>query len=99
MKVNGVLRPVDIGRAVGLSASTIRKYERWGFLPPAERGENGYRQYGPRHLQAMRSSVVMCKGFGWLTTRRIMRAVHAGDLPRALVTLDAHCAQLHLERT
>lgn len=99
VKVNDFLRPVDIGKAVGLSAQSIRKYERWGFLPPAERAENGYRQYGPRHLQAMRSVVVMCRAFGWRTTRRIMRAVHEGDLPRALATLDAQYALLHQERT
>lgn len=99
MKVSGVLRPVDIGRAVGLSAQSIRKYERWGFLPPADRGENGYRQYGPRHLQAMRSVVVMCHAFGWRTTAHIMRAVHGGDLARALTALDAQYAQLHQERT
>jgi DNA-binding transcriptional MerR regulator len=99
VKVGNALRPVDIGRAVGLSAQSVRKYERWGFLPPAERGENGYRLYGPRHLQAMRSVVVMCHAFGWRTTARIMRAVHAGDLPRALTALDAQYAQLHLERT
>jgi len=35
----------------GLSAKTIRYYERIGLVSPAERAENGYRSYQQRHVE------------------------------------------------
>ena len=31
------LRPIDLSRAAGLSAQSVRKYEQLGFLPPIRR--------------------------------------------------------------
>lgn len=93
------MRPVDLARAVGVSAQTIRKYEKWGFLPPAERSENGYRQYGPRHLAAIRAADTMKKGFGFGPALRILRRVNRDDLTGALALVDARYALLHQERT
>lgn len=98
MKVSEKLRPVDLARAVGLSAQTVRKYERWGFIPPSDRGANGYRHYGPRHLQALRSARTMIAGFTWSEALRILRYVHQGDLTRALSAVGAQHSQLHRER-
>ena len=41
-------------RQSGLSAKTIRYYEEIRLIPPAVRGENGYRQYDTRSLEELR---------------------------------------------
>ena len=41
-------------RRTGVPAKTIRYYESIGLLPPALRGENGYRFYGANDLETLR---------------------------------------------
>lgn len=48
------LRTSDLARALGLHPNTIRLYEAWGYLPPAPRAANGYRQFTPYHLDQAR---------------------------------------------
>jgi DNA-binding transcriptional MerR regulator len=43
-----------LGAEVGLSAATIRYYERLGLLPPAERTAAGYRQYPKEAVERLR---------------------------------------------
>ena len=38
----------------GVSAKTIRYYESIGLIPPADRAENGYRDYGPNDVETLR---------------------------------------------
>jgi DNA-binding transcriptional MerR regulator len=40
----------ELAQRTGLTASRIRFYEKSGLLNLVERGENGYRQYGPEAL-------------------------------------------------
>ncbi len=91
-------RPVDLGRAVGVSAQTVRTYETLGFLPPAQRGPQGYRRYGPRHLQALRTARAMIAGYGWQQALGIMREVHGRDVAGAVAAIDACHAELHRRR-
>lgn len=51
------MKPMTIGKlasATGISAETIRYYERGGFLPPADRLQSGYRVYGSDSIQRIR---------------------------------------------
>jgi DNA-binding transcriptional MerR regulator len=41
----------QIARQCGVHPNTVRLYEELGFLPPVPRAGNGYRQYGPLHLE------------------------------------------------
>jgi len=91
-------RPIDLARAAGVSAQTVRKYEAWGFLPPAERSATGYRRYSARHMQALRTARAMVAGYGWPRALGIMRSVHGGDLDSAVSAVDACHAALHQAR-
>ncbi len=44
----------DLSRLSGVSAKTIRYYERIGILPPARRQPNGYRVYGESDLARLK---------------------------------------------
>lgn len=92
------LRPVDLGRAIGLSAQQARRYERYGYMPPAERSATGRRQYGERHLHAILAVRAMQAGYGWFTGGRIMRRLQRGDLAGALELVDGCHAALHQRR-
>jgi DNA-binding transcriptional MerR regulator len=43
-----------LGAEVGLSAATVRYYERLGLLPPPERTAAGYRQYPKEAVDRLR---------------------------------------------
>ncbi len=92
------LRTVDLARLAGLSTQQIRNYEVAGVLPPAGRTESGYRVFGERHRRALLTYRALRKGYEPLTATRIMRTVHAGDVPGALALVDAAHAALHEER-
>ena len=48
------MRIGELAHAVGVSADTIRFYERAGLLPRPRRQGNGYREYGPAEVERIR---------------------------------------------
>jgi DNA-binding transcriptional MerR regulator len=44
----------ELARELGVSADTLRFYERSGLLPRPPRADNGYRDYGPAELERAR---------------------------------------------
>lgn len=48
-----MLRIGELARATGVEVETIRYYEKAGLLPGPARSSNGYRAYGPAHLQRL----------------------------------------------
>ncbi len=92
------LRPVDLARLAGMSTQQIRNYEEAGILPPASRTAAGYRTFEDVHRQALLTHRVLLTGYGHDTAQRVMRAVHAGDVPRALALVDEAHAVLHEQR-
>lgn len=48
------MRIGELARELGVSADTLRFYERDGLLPRPPRGENGYRDYGALDLERIR---------------------------------------------
>lgn len=73
-------------RAAGISPSGLRWYESIGVLPPAPRGENGYRTYTERDVSLLRLVV---------TLRRLgLSAVEAGRLARLSFEGDAAANEL-----
>jgi DNA-binding transcriptional MerR regulator len=48
------MRIGELASDLGVSADTLRYYERDGLLPRPPRGENGYREYGPADRERVR---------------------------------------------
>lgn len=48
---NGFLRSGELARRAGVSADTLRHYERKGLLAKPRRSPNGYREYPPSALE------------------------------------------------
>jgi DNA-binding transcriptional MerR regulator len=44
----------ELARQVGVSTDTVRFYERSGWLPPASRQDNDYREYGEPDVEHLR---------------------------------------------
>ena len=71
-----------IARLTGLSADSIRHYERVGILPRAVRTESGYRQYGEDALQRVRLVQAALKiGFGLRELAEVFRVRDQGGAP------------------
>lgn len=47
------MRIGEVADAAGVSAQTLRFYERRGLLPPPQRGSNGYRDYDASTLRRL----------------------------------------------
>jgi DNA-binding transcriptional MerR regulator len=78
LKVKPQMKIGELSQKTGLPASTIRYYEGLGLLPPARRGQNGYRDYDDealRRLNAVRASQSL--GF----TLEAIRGFFNGDGP------------------
>lgn len=50
-----ILTVTQLARECGLSRTTILYYEREGLLAPAHRSENGYRWYGEKEMQRLKT--------------------------------------------
>ena len=86
----------ELSRLTGMATSAIRFYEASGLLPPAERGANGYRQYGDAALQRLQMiQLGQSLGFGLDQMRELFDA--GGDgLPHELIlqSLNDRLAQI-----
>lgn len=80
--VNDEIFSGELARICGVSPDTIRHYERVGVLPPAVRGENGYRRF-PREsvarVQLVRRALAI--GFSLAEIARILRQRDGGAPP------------------
>ena len=47
------MRIGELSKATGVDIQTVRYYEKAGLLPPPLREANGYRAYGPAHLERL----------------------------------------------
>jgi DNA-binding transcriptional MerR regulator len=76
------LAPREVARQCGVSADTLRHYERKGLLPRPARTGSGYRRYPPetvgRVLLVQRALVV---GFSLSELARVLRERDRGEPP------------------
>ncbi len=77
-----LLRSGTLAKATGLSADTIRYYEKIGVLPPASRTESGYRVYPASAIE--RVFVVQRAlriGFTLAELSEVLKARDSGKVP------------------
>jgi DNA-binding transcriptional MerR regulator len=82
MVSNGTLLSGELAKATGLSADTIRHYEKIGVLPKAVRSASGYRTYPERSVE--RVLVVQRAlriGFTLAELAEVLKARDAGGAP------------------
>jgi DNA-binding transcriptional MerR regulator len=96
------LRTTDIARDLGVHANTIRLYESQGYLPPIPRGQNGYRQYSPRHLEQARLANLSLR-WPYLGDRSLLielvKYAAQGDFGTAMELAYRYLAQVRVART
>ena len=84
----------DIARETGVSAHTLRYYERIGLLPEVERAaSSGHRRYHERHVHWIRFlRRLRSAGMPIATMRRYVALAQAGDAsrPERMAILEAH---------
>ena len=79
---SGTLRSSELARLVGVSADTLRLYERKGLLPSPARSANGYRCYARDSIDRIfliRSALTI--GFTLEELEPILRLRDAGGVP------------------
>ena len=77
------LRIRDMAARAGVTAHTLRYYERVGLLPRPERSASGYRVYRPEAVRRVRL-VRLLRGLGFgVRELRGLAAVLEGGVPRA----------------
>jgi DNA-binding transcriptional MerR regulator len=97
------LRTSDLARAVGAHPNTVRLYEQWGFIAPAERSANGYRLFTETHRAQMILARTALHGtYPGKNIRRsalaLVRKTASGDFRTALQSAHKHLAIVQAER-
>jgi DNA-binding transcriptional MerR regulator len=65
--------------STGLSADTLRYYERVGLLPPVGRSASGHRRYGAEHLDSLQFlNCLRAAGMSIADMRRFVELQRAG---------------------
>ncbi len=81
----------ELAQASGVSADTLRYYEKQGLLDPPKRADNGYRSYGASHLervQFIRSAQGL--GFSLAQIANILPRLSGGQIGRKEIEQQLH---------
>ena len=93
------MRSGELARQAGVSADTLRHYEKKGLLAPPHRGANGYRVYPPEALARVRLiQRALDMGFTLQDLGRVLRQRDAGGAPCRQVRAIAAARLEDLER-
>jgi len=96
------MRTSDVARAAGVSADTIRLYERRGLVPHPRRTASGYRQYPPETVERVRLvRRALALGFTLEELAIVLTARDRGEVPcravRALASEKLEAIDVRLE--
>jgi DNA-binding transcriptional MerR regulator len=90
------LRTADVAREAGYSVQQVRDLERLGVIPPAARAANGYRTYGPAHVQALRAYRGLASAAGPVEARRLLAELFAEQRTGSLADAAAAVGAVHV---
>lgn len=96
------MRISEVAQACGLSAHTIRFYEKSGMLPEIARGPDGHRRFAPRHVEWLTLLYWLREtGMPLRQMRRFTALAKAGDagLSERRRILAEHAETLKAKRT
>ena len=72
----------ELAKQTGLATKTIRYYESIGLVPPPQRAENNYREYGPADAERLRFiGAARSLGFSLNDIAEFLAARNDGLLP------------------
>ena len=96
-------RTSEIAGITGIHPNTVMLYEKWGYIAPVERKENGYRVYTETHLEqiklvriSLRSNLIKC--YMKFEVQNIIRSAAQGDLKKALELSREYLTQIQNEK-
>jgi DNA-binding transcriptional MerR regulator len=92
------MRTVEVSRASGYSVQQVRDLERLGVIPPASRGANGYGQYSPGHVIALRAYRGLAVALGPVEARRVLSGLWSRPMADAAAEIGAAHVRLARER-
>ena len=76
------LKVSQLGARAGVSADTVRYYDRLGLLPATERSESGYRLYDERAVARLRQiRQAQAMGLRLSQIAELMRTLDGGECP------------------
>jgi DNA-binding transcriptional MerR regulator len=78
------MRPIDIARQLGISTTTLRKYEDKGLVPQVQRSSAGYRLYTEKHIAYFICIREMLLAFDLTFIAKVMAKVKKGHIDEAL---------------
>jgi len=67
----------EIAGIMGIHPNTVMLYEKWGYIAPVERKENGYRVYTETHLDQMKlvRMALRCEVIKWYMRFEVFAAM------------------------
>ncbi|MEV0841574.1 MerR family transcriptional regulator [Actinocatenispora sera] len=87
-----------VAAASGYSVQQVRDLERLGVIPAAARSGNGYRRFGPAHVDALRAYRALAYAVGPVEARQAMRAVRHRPPAEGAALICGFHARLNEER-
>lgn len=92
------MRIGEIARHVGVSADTVRFYERAGWLPRVGRGDNGYREYTAADAEHLRLLIDLRRlDIPLDDAARLARSCHSGHCDDTTAELPSVIARRRAE--
>lgn len=96
-------KTAEVAKIIGIHPNTVRLYEQWGLIPPAERKANGYRVFTDQHIEQFKLAriafriEVLQNGLRQKAVLTVRRSA-MGDYDGALILAGEYLCQIRKEQ-